>query len=247
MRRRTLATIATFLVLVLFAGGTLLTLLRYEPSWYQEVVLPAGEKRTQRSQEFLTEFWDLVNSASDREWAAQFTDEQINSYLEEGFKHSGLAARMLPEDISDPRVTLEPEKLHLAFRYGRGTWSTVVSIETRIWLPRQEPNTVALELVGFQLGALPISVQSLLERVSEVGRSNGIEVTWYRVPQTGHPVAIVRFQADQARATVQLQVVHLEQGKITIRGRSLEGLGFGIPDLLDPTVLARLLPIQRPE
>lgn len=229
MTRRTLATIATLLILGGLAGGTLLALLRYEPEWYREALPPASEVRTQRSQEFLTEFHDLLNSVGDPRWFAQFTDEQINSFLEEGFKHSGLAARMLPDDITDPRVILEPEKLRLAFRYGRGTWSTVVSIETRIWLPRQEPNVAALELVGFQLGALPISVQSLLERVSEVGRSNGIEVTWYRAPETGHPVAILRFQADRDRATVHLESVKLEQGKLIIQGRSIQGTVQGAP------------------
>jgi len=238
MRRRTLATIATFLVLFLLVAGTFLGLLRYEPRWYKAAVLPPGEQRTNSSQAFLKEFHEFVNSTADPRWFAQFTDEQINSFLEEGFKNSGLAAKMLPEDISDPRVTLEPEKLRLAFRYGRGTWSTVVSIETRIWLPRQEPNVAALELIGFQLGALPISVQSLLERVSEVGRASGIEVTWYRVPETGHPVAILRFQADQARATVQLESVRIEQGKITITGRSLDG-GAALPTTRD---LAALFP-----
>jgi hypothetical protein len=243
MRRRTLLTIGIVLLLLLAAGGTLLALLHYEPKWYQESVLPAGEVRTQRSQEFFAEFWDLVGSAtSDKEWFASFTDEQINSYLEEGFKHSGLAARMLPEDISDPRILIEPEKFHLAFRYGRGTWSTVVSVTARVWLPPGEPNVAAVELIGFQLGAIPISVQSLLERLSEVGRSNGVEVTWYRAPGTGHPVAILRFQADQGRPTLQILVVKLEQGKITIHGKSLEAVGFNWQDIPGLEGLANLFP-----
>lgn len=227
MNRRTLLTIAILMVLVLTVVGGLMTLLRHEPLWYRDALLPDGEVRLQRSQEFITEFTEFFSSASsDREWFAYFTDVQINSYLDEGFKHSGLAARMLPDDLYDPRVVLEPDRLRLAFKYGRGAWSTVVSIEAKIWLPPQEPNVAALELVGFHLGALPISVQSLLERVAEVGRTSGVEVTWYRSPESGHPVAILRFQADQPRPTLHLQLVRLEQGKITIRGRSLEAVGL---------------------
>jgi hypothetical protein len=242
MRRRTLITIGIVLGLLLATGSTILALLRHEPKWYREALLPPGDLRTQRSQEFFTEFWDLIGSTSDKEWFGTFTDEQLNSYLEEGFKHSGLAARLLPEDISDPRVKIEPERLRIAFRYGRGAWETVVSVETKIWLPPREPNVAAIELIGFHLGAIPISVQSLLERLSEVGRANGIEVTWYRVPETGHPVAILRFQADQGRPTLQLQVVKLETGKITIHGKTVEAAWLNLPDR---PAFAALLPWER--
>lgn len=223
MNRRMWVAVGIVAVLLLGTAGTVLALLRHEPKWYREAVLPPGDLRTQRSQEFHKEFWEFYGAATnDKEWFVAFTDEQVNSYLEEGFKHQGLAAMMLPDDISDPRLRFDPDRLRLAFRYGRGAWSTVVSVDAYIWLPPQEPNVAAIELIGFQLGALPISVQSLLERLSEVGRARGIDISWYRAPETGHPVAILRFQADKDRPNLQLQVVKLETGKITIQGRSLE-------------------------
>src|SRR5690606_6366340 len=148
--------------------------------------------------------------------------DQINSYFEEGFKTSNLASQVLPEDISDPRVRIEPDRFFLAFRYGQGAWSTVVSLEMRVWLPPVEPNSVALELMSFQVGALPISVQSVLEKVTEVATKNGIALEWYRRNETGNPVALLRFQADRPRPTVQLRSIRFEKGVMLISGRTRE-------------------------
>ena len=54
-----------------------------------------------------------------------------------------------------------------------------------------------------------------------MARNNGIEVSWFR--HEGYPVALIRFQADQARPTLQFKAVQFEQGSITIHGRSREG------------------------
>jgi hypothetical protein len=203
------------------AAGAVLVLVHYEPLRYARAAVPPGPARIKRSQEFYTEFSELISAiGGDREWDTRFTEEQINSYLNEGFVQSGLSERLLPEHISDPRVAIEPDRMRLAFRYGAGLWSTVISIDMRVWISPREPNAVALQLQGFHAGALPISAQSLLERISEVGRQNGINVDWYR--HEGHPVALVHFQADQLHPTLQLRTIRLEQGRISIRGRSGE-------------------------
>jgi hypothetical protein len=213
--------LAVAIVAVLLCGGAtaLCMVVRYEPKRYADAAIPPGPIRTEKSREFYTVFCGLLTALNnEHDWDARFTDEQINSYLVEGFVQSGLDRRLLPEDISQPRLVFEPDRIRLAFRYGTGFWSTIISVDIRVWLARGEPNVVALELEGFQAGFLPISAQSLLERISEVGRQNGIDVTWYR--HNGHPVALLRFQADQPRAILQLQAVRFEQGAITIQIRA---------------------------
>jgi hypothetical protein len=226
MSRRTFL-VALGLVVLMFGGAGLVFFLvvGYEPEVYSRAVVPAGEVRAQRSEEFLTEFSNLYNNASgaDRDWYVHFTDEQINSYLDEGFIQQGLASRVLPEGVSHPHVVFEPEKVHLAFRYGVGAWNTVICIDLRVWLAKGEPNAVALELEGLRAGALPISGQWLLEDFAKIGRdNNGIDITWYRT--NGHPVALARFQADQPHPSLLLQAVQMQQGSLTIRGRSPESV-----------------------
>ena len=67
---------------------------------------------------------------------------------------------------------------------------------------------------------LPISSQSLLERVSDSARQHDIDPTWYRYH--GRPVLLLHFQASRSRPTVQLQQLDLHQGVLCIAGRSLD-------------------------
>jgi hypothetical protein len=212
-------------LLVLLGGGAaavLALLVLHEPEFYPKVALPPGKERQQHSQEFQAKFMNLVNGMKDdRVWQEKFTQAQINSYLEEDFIRSGFSEQFLPQGISDPRISITPEKIRLAFRYGTEAWcSTVVTIDFRVWLCPREANVVALELQGLHAGSLPITAQSLLERVSEVARRQDIEVTWYRL--NGNPVALLRFQATQPRPTVRLERLELSEGQLVIGGRSAE-------------------------
>ena len=158
--------------------------------------------------------------ADDRKWGGQFTEDQINSYLDETYCGPNQNYDRLPDNISQPRIAFMQDHVKLAFRYGHGLWSSVISVDLRVWLPANEPNVVALELEGFHAGALPISAQSLLEEIAEIGRKKRVEVNWYRYK--GHPVALVRLQPDQPRPTFQLQALQLQDHALLIQGRSID-------------------------
>jgi hypothetical protein len=222
-RRSLVLAIAIFLCLTCGVGATLWVLVRYEPNIYLQAAVPPGEQRHQLSEKCWKELWELYNSVAssnpdEEEWGHRFTDSEINSYLAEHFVQSHLNEHVLPEGISEPRLVIEPEKIRIAFRYGAGLWSTVVSVDLRVWLVKGEPNVVALKLVGFHAGALPISAQSVLESVTKVCQDNGIGVDWYR--DEGAPVALLRFQAEQPHPTLELETIKLEQGAIHIKGRT---------------------------
>jgi hypothetical protein len=196
-------------------------LVRYEPRLYLKAAVPPGEARHKLSGECSQELMKLLHSVTDHEdqqWGHWFSDAQLNSYLAEHFVESRLDKQLLPEGVSQPRIVIEPEKIRIAFRYGSGVWSSVISIDVRPWLVKGEPNVVALKLVGFHAGALPISAQSLLESISKTCQDNGIAVDWYR--DDGYPVALLRFQAEQPRPTLELELIKLEQGAIYIQGHT---------------------------
>jgi hypothetical protein len=211
-------------IIALVLTGTvavLCLLVEHEPEFYQKTAVPPGKDRQQRSGKFLADFNQFCQEVqSSRVWSAHFEEDCINSFFDEHFVRSGFAEKVLPEGISAPRIAIEPEKVRLAFRYGTGILSTVISIDLRMWLAPKAPNVVALELQGLHAGSLPIAAQSLLERVSEAARQNNIDVTWYRYE--GNPVALLKFQADQDRPTLRLEHLSLQQGVLEIRGRSLE-------------------------
>jgi hypothetical protein len=220
-RRSLLLAIAVFLCLTCGVGATLWILVRYEPSLYLQAAMPPGEQRHQLSkkcQQELMKLYASVSNPDEQEWGHRFTDSEINSYLAEHFVQSHLNEHVLPEGISEPRLVIEQDKIRVAFRYGKGLWSTIVSIDLRVWLVKGEPNVVALKLIGFHAGALPISAQSLLESITKTCQDNGIGVDWYR--DDGAPVAVLRFQAEQPHPTLELETIKLEPGAIHIEGRT---------------------------
>jgi hypothetical protein len=204
------------------AGTVLAILLRYEPAFYVRGAIPPGERRAQRSKECISEFTSILSGILNKDQgSAQFSEEQLNSYFQEDFLTKHSAENPLPEGVSNLRVAFDTDKLRLAFRYGRGALSTVISLAIRPWIVAREPNVVALEFESLHAGALPISAQWLLERVSEAARQQDVDVSWYRL--NGHPVVLLRFQAGRVHPTFQLQRLELRQGVFLISGRSLEG------------------------
>jgi hypothetical protein len=222
MRRKSLI-LALLVVVALLSGvgATLAILARHEPAYYRRGIVPIGQQRRVWSAEFFNELTRL-SSAIQRDadaWDPEFTTDQINSYLQEGFLDQGLDEKMLPDNISDPRVAIDEDRLRLGFRYGFGRWSAIVTIDMRLWVAQGELNTVGLELLGLHAGALPISAQSLLEHVSEAARRNGVDVSWYRY--NGHPVALMRFGSDQPRTLTHLKHVELREGRLLLQGRAI--------------------------
>jgi hypothetical protein len=222
MSRKAILLAVVLLVLGGGAASALVLLLRHESHWVQACEIPPGPDRKRESKRFVSDaisFWNSFKAApgDQQGFDAEFDARRINSYFQEDFVTGGMAATLLPHGMRDPRIAIEPDKIRLAFRYGHGPWSTLISIDMRVWLASRERNIVALELQGFWAGALPISVQSLLERVSDTVRQQNIEVTWYR--HNGNPVALLRFQS---QPTIHLQRLEVRDGAIRIHGSSAE-------------------------
>lgn len=210
-------------ILGLLVGLALAAVLmvRHVPEYYQKAELAAGPIRKRNSETFINKFMILVNSYLSPLDAGgvEFTEEQINSYLAEDFVNSGFA-KLLPQGIGSPRITLLPDKIRLGFRYRLGSSSTVLSVDFRVWLAGKEPNVVALEIQGYKAGALPISAQSILEKITEAAPQQ-VEVSWYRF--NGNPVALLRFQANLKRPTMQLKHLELHPGRLVVGVDPLDG------------------------
>jgi hypothetical protein len=227
MRKRTILLLSAILVFLILIGGTGLVLLIYHvPGFYRRADIPPGPKRVQRSNDCVGKFGKLgilISGAGDakEEWTVEITEEQLNSYFQEGFKKWNDCVNLEKQGISEPRVVFDKDTIRLAFRYGTKPWSTILSLDVRVWLAPKERNVLVVEFLGRHAGALPISAQSVLETISEHVRGrNNIEVTMYR--HNGNPTAVVRFECDKSRPTFQLRRIEVEDGKITIGGLSLD-------------------------
>jgi hypothetical protein len=219
-RKSLLITVGIIGVLVVMVGTALLLVARHEPAFYRRAAMPPGEARRVSSGEFVSEFARLIDGVLNRQWNARFTEEQINSYLEEDFQRQHASEQPLPEGVSEPRVALDSNRIRLGFRYAVGGWSSVISLDMHVWLVEKETNMVALEFLGMHAGALPISAHTWLERQLDAIRQRNIEASWYR--RQGHPVLLLRFQADRSSPTFRLKELNVQPGTVVISGHSIE-------------------------
>lgn len=213
MNRKSLLVGSGVFLLLTVAASLAVFLVRHEPDFYRKTALPPGQTRVQHSQMFRKKFFDFIGGYLAREgpFGDTFTNEQINSYLVEDFEKDG---NKLPEDISDPRLAVEAERVRLGFRYGKPPWSTIISVDLNMWLV--PPETIALEIQGMWKGALPISAHSLLEKITTAAGKQNIEISWYRY--NGHPVALLRYRREGSSGSIQLQDLKLHAGEIYISG-----------------------------
>src|SRR5438093_1148226 len=78
-----------------------------------------------------------VKGNEQNRWDMSFADQEINSFFQEDFVNYREAESLRRVGVSDPRVAIDEGCIRIAFRYGTGFWSTVVSYDLRIWtLPK---------------------------------------------------------------------------------------------------------------
>jgi hypothetical protein len=153
------------------------------------------------------------------QWDCNASEAQLNSFFEEIFPTLGEGESLRKLGMGSLVVNLEDDRMRLAFRYGSGFFSTVVSYELKIWLVPKEANTIAVEIVSARAGALPISSQSILQQLSEYGRKQNKKVNLFR--HEGHPVAVIGLQADQdPHPKWILTTVEIHPNALMIRGKT---------------------------
>ncbi len=231
-RRSFFFAVGIFACLVCAAVGIVVATVRHEQAWYVSAAVPAGPERTQLSRDFYDPFSELLDQVgNEKEWGGKFTARQVNAYLEEGLYDAKLDADLLRGKISDPRIAFDQDRVQLGFRYGKGVWSTIISMTLKLWVPQEDSSSVVLELESLQAGSLPVSAQSVLEEISRVLREKDIEINWYR--HNGHPTAVLRFQSNQQRSPVQLTSIQSKEGVLIIQGRTND-LGPAAPASTTP-------------
>jgi hypothetical protein len=226
-RRQLLVALGLLLLLLAGAGGVLGYMLKREPAFYAAAARPADYDTREKASRVLTRIQELKNDIrSHGEWGETFTADDLNCFFAEMMTDGGSFAGVLPRNFHDPRIAIEGDRLKLGLRYGKGLWSTVVSVELRVWLVADEVNLMGMEVCGLRAGRLGISAQSILDAIEELARSSGIDVTWYRHGR--NPVGLFKFFPDQPRPVSQVLTLEVSDGKIIIAGQTITDAGAAI-------------------
>jgi uncharacterized protein YpmS len=189
---------------------------RYEPEFYRKALAADPSKQEKLSDEFIRQALALQNSLKrEGSWQATFTAEQINAWLAVDLKRNHPQA--LPAEFSDPCVSIEPSKMQIACRY-EGTTTSILCIAVEPYV--SEPNVLALRIVHARAGKLPLPLGNVLDSISEAARNAECRLQWRQAD--GNPVAMVTFPplGDKEKMTIEIKSVKLEEGKITISGRT---------------------------
>jgi len=236
MRRRRPFFVAVGLLMVALgaAFGILLSLAKSEPAFYKAAVSEQADWEThQRASQLLTRVQELQNDIRAKgEWGDTFTEDELNCFFAENMGPKDGLTELLPKGFHSPRVSIEGDRLRLGVRYREGFWSTVVWLEMRVWLVKEQVNVAAVEVCELRAGRLPFGTQSILDKIAEVARESSIEVTWYR--HKSNPIGLFKFFAKQPKATSQVLTLEVKDGKIVIAGKSSLDLPPAAPTGVNP-------------
>ena len=222
MRRRSLIKTALLLVALLaLSVGIVGSLLKQEPEFYvRENADGLRAEDPPQSAKVVTRLNELMGDmrASQKgEWSSTFTAEELNAFFREGASGTNPLTKALVGDLPDPRIAIDDDRLRIAFRQGDNFWSTVVELELRMWLVKDQFNLVAVEIVGFRAGSLPLPKNWVLDDVASAARRLSADVNWYR--KGDNPVALCKLYANQSRPETQVSTLRIGDGSLSIGGR----------------------------
>ncbi len=155
------------------------------------------------------------------QWQAIFTQDQINGWLAVDLveKHADL----LPRGVRDPRVFLTADKATVVCYYEGGWPASVYSIHVEPYIAA--PNQLAVRLVGFRAGAVPVPLTTVIEELKLQALQRKIPLEW--ATDGGDPVAMFAIppSEDMQKKRLVLESVELRDAAIVLSGRTEETNG----------------------
>ena len=182
--RRTVLACLGGLALAVVVGAALL---KYEPGFYRQLVIPAaavfgkaGAGRSAEDAEPLdveslarravtkASAWHASISRSGG-WETAVTADELNAWLAVDLPRNH--PRWLPKSVSQPRILFRPKHVVLGTRVGYGPLTAVAWLDFEILL--RDVNHLAIVLEQARLGAIPVPrtpiMRELSSRISKLG------------------------------------------------------------------------------
>lgn len=183
------------------------------PAFYAEAVAVPIHAQQQASERLLENAAALASDVNKHgKWKAIFTSEQINGWLATEMEKT--FPGLLPDYITDPRVTVGPDGVLFGCRYLNGNVETVVSLKAEPSM--SEPNVLKVRLSRARAGAFPLPLGGVLEGVARAAADAKLQLSWLQ--SGGDPVAIIRLHAGDQRANYRLEKLQLCDDELFVAG-----------------------------
>lgn len=213
--------LAAWLAGGLFVLGTALLVWGYwaahtVPDFYAQAVAVPLSTQQAASERLLENAAALASHVNKQgKWQAIFTSEQINGWLATEMEKT--FPGLLPDNITDPRVTVAPDGVLFGCRYLKGNVETVVSLKAEPSM--SEPNVLKVRLSHARAGAFPLPLGNILEGIARAAADAKVQLSWLQ--SGGDPVAIIRLHAGDERAHYRLEKLQLSNDELFVAGYTI--------------------------
>jgi hypothetical protein len=214
-----------FLIAGVWLGGGLLALLtgayalfqasQHVPEFYLAALQTDRLAQEEASHQMLQRATTLASQVQkEGRWEGGFTAEEINGWLAVDMLRNH--RELLPSAVKDPRVVIDSGELTVACRVQRGKWSGVVSLAVDAYLAR--PNVIALRIRGARAGVLPLPLDNVLDRISNLASAMDLHTRWWQAE--GDPVVEISIPQprDAKGKVVRIEALDLGPGEIYVSG-----------------------------
>jgi hypothetical protein len=154
-------------------------------------------------------------------WEAAFSEHDINGWLAVDLPRNH--ERLLPDWLAEPRVRLEPRRVRLAVRVGRGLASAVAAVTTEVVL--REPNQLGIVVEDAHLGGLPLPRGPVLAELRRRCDQLGMVTSLRRLDDRSVLVVYIPSTHESGGMSHWLETLTLGDGSIAITGQTRAGRG----------------------
>ena len=211
------------LLLVAGAGAVwwgLHQFIEQQPEFYSVAIQADPQQQLRDGSELERKLLELHNSSLvTGQWTTEFSDSEVNGWLASGM-HAKFP-ELMPAEISDPRVNIEPGRFRAAFRSHLPALQGVLSVDADLFLTEQV-NEVGVRLHNIKLGALPLPTQSFHSEVTAELAKHDVKVAW--TEEAGDPVMLIELPDSIVERSsgvwIELLGIELLDGSIRFTGQS---------------------------
>ena len=151
-------------------------------------------------------------------WEATFEADQINAWMIDQLPSR--FPKLVAKGIKDPLVVIEDDELLAAVRLQNARIDAVVSCELKVQLTDQ-PNRLAITVDAIRIGALPIPISQVKDRISKFASGIGVNLEWEYDDDRAVVLVDVPDRYESAgEDPVMIESITLLENQINISGRT---------------------------
>jgi hypothetical protein len=193
-----------------------------QPEFYDAAMRLEEAQNQAMGSKMETTALEIYNSAMfPTTWDGRLSEMEINGWLASELPTK--FPEMLPENIKDPRVSLEANQLTIACRCSYKDLQGMLVGKFDLFCTEQ-PNQVAVRIRSVKLGVLPFPVTQFADVITDLLQKSGYESNWST--KDGDPLLLVNVPDDhlviEEYYRIEVKSFDIKEKAIFITGETVE-------------------------